>query len=160
MIKSQLLSAGSILTAQLLSGASGPNAPSQARPAPQTVDRHSNSISPARPGSIARAGRHCRKSDGSSDREDAPDNGGNDDSGEDPDGSSDGPSDEVIKDERFLTSKAVRARYGNCSDMWIYRRLHDDSGFPRPIEISGRRFWKLSALIAWERARGKPRRDR
>jgi predicted DNA-binding transcriptional regulator AlpA len=75
--------------------------------------------------------------------------------GEGPKGTSNGPSDKgTAKDERFFTSKAVRARYGNCSDMWIYRRLHDDSGFPRPIEISGRRFWKLSALIAWERARG------
>jgi hypothetical protein len=39
--------------------------------------------------------------------------------------------------------------------MWIFRRLRDDSGFLRPIEISGRRFWKLSALVAWERSRGK-----
>src|SRR6516162_7861882 len=125
MIKSQLLSAGSILTAQLLSGASGPNAPSQARPASQAVDRHPNGISPARPGSIARAkpSPRCRKSGGSSDRENAPDNGDDDDSGEDSDGSSDCSSDEgIAKDERFLTSKAVRARYGNFSDMWIYRR--------------------------------------
>jgi predicted DNA-binding transcriptional regulator AlpA len=47
----------------------------------------------------------------------------------------------------------VRARYADASDMWLWRRLNDDSGFPKPLEICGRRFWKLSALIAWERNR-------
>jgi hypothetical protein len=46
----------------------------------------------------------------------------------------------------------VRQRYGNASDMWLWRRLRDDSKFPRPIEIRKRRYWKLSELIMWERA--------
>jgi predicted DNA-binding transcriptional regulator AlpA len=37
--------------------------------------------------------------------------------------------------------------------MWLWRRLKDGSGFPKPLEICGRRFWKLSDLVAWERAR-------
>jgi predicted DNA-binding transcriptional regulator AlpA len=35
--------------------------------------------------------------------------------------------------------------------MWLWRRLHDDSGFPRPMMIAGRRLWRMSDLIAWER---------
>jgi predicted DNA-binding transcriptional regulator AlpA len=55
-------------------------------------------------------------------------------------------------DDYFLTAVQVRRRYGNASDMWLWRRLRDDSNFPRPIEIRKRRYWKLSELIAWERA--------
>jgi hypothetical protein len=54
--------------------------------------------------------------------------------------------------ERLLTAAQVKRRYGNASDMWLWRRLHDSSGFPQPLSICGRRFWKLSGLIAWERA--------
>jgi len=39
--------------------------------------------------------------------------------------------------------------------MWIWRRLKDESGFPRPLDISGRRFWRLSSLIVWERNRAR-----
>jgi hypothetical protein len=52
----------------------------------------------------------------------------------------------------FLTAVQVRQRYGNASDMWLWRRLRDDSEFPRPIQIRKRRYWKLSDLIMWERA--------
>jgi predicted DNA-binding transcriptional regulator AlpA len=55
-------------------------------------------------------------------------------------------------DDCFLTAVQVRQRYGNASDMWLWRLLRDDSNFPRPIEIRKRRYWKLSDLIAWERA--------
>ena len=57
-------------------------------------------------------------------------------------------------DERYLNSRQVRARYGEVSDMWLWRRQNDESGFPKPTEICGRRFWKLSELIAWERMIG------
>jgi predicted DNA-binding transcriptional regulator AlpA len=57
------------------------------------------------------------------------------------------------QDDRYLNSKQVRARYADASDMWLWRRLKDGSGFPKPLEICGRRFWKLSDLAAWERAR-------
>ena len=56
-------------------------------------------------------------------------------------------------EDRFLTTRQVRARYGDASEMWIWRRLQDTSGFPKPMEICGRRFWKLSDLIVWERSR-------
>jgi predicted DNA-binding transcriptional regulator AlpA len=54
-------------------------------------------------------------------------------------------------EDRYLSARQVRARYADASDMWIWRRLNDDSRFPKPLEICGRRFWKLSDLIAWER---------
>jgi predicted DNA-binding transcriptional regulator AlpA len=56
-------------------------------------------------------------------------------------------------DDRFLNSRQVRQRYGDASDMWLWRRLNDDSGFPRPLDICGRRFWRLADLVAWERER-------
>jgi predicted DNA-binding transcriptional regulator AlpA len=59
-------------------------------------------------------------------------------------------------DDYFLTAVQVRQRYGNASDMWLWRRLRDDSNFPRPIEIRKPRYWKLSELIAWERACASP----
>ncbi len=55
-------------------------------------------------------------------------------------------------DDTLLPTLQVRARYGGCSDMWIWRRLKDDPDFPRPIYISKRRFWRLGDLVAWERA--------
>jgi hypothetical protein len=58
-------------------------------------------------------------------------------------------------DERLLTAAQVKRRYGNASDMWLWRRLHDSSGFPEPLLICGRRFWRMGALIAWERSRAK-----
>jgi hypothetical protein len=59
----------------------------------------------------------------------------------------------ALADDRYLTSAQLRTRYGHCSDMWVYRRLHDGSGFPQPTTIAGRRFWRLTDLVAWERAR-------
>ena len=58
--------------------------------------------------------------------------------------------------EYFLTATQVRARYGNCSDMWLWRRLRDGSGFPPPVLIAARRFWRLTSLIEWERERAVP----
>src|SRR5262245_20337956 len=54
-------------------------------------------------------------------------------------------------DDLLLRSPAVRKRYG-ASDMWLNRRLGDGTGFPKPLYIQGIRYWKLSALLAWERA--------
>lgn len=51
----------------------------------------------------------------------------------------------------FLNSSAVRQRYG-VSRMWIFRRSCDNSGFPLPIIVAGRKLWKLCDLERWERA--------
>jgi hypothetical protein len=56
-------------------------------------------------------------------------------------------------DDCFLTAKQTRMRYGDASDMWLWRRVHDDSGFPKPMLVNKRRLWRLSDLISWECAR-------
>lgn len=68
------------------------------------------------------------------------------------DRASDDPNAESSED-KFLTSAQVKARYGGISDMWLHRRLQDDSQFPQPMIVEKRRFWRLSDLIAWERKR-------
>ena len=59
-----------------------------------------------------------------------------------------------MSDEKptFVPSRQVRRRYGDTSEMWIERRLRDASGFPLPIKLGGRRYWRLDELEAWERA--------
>ena len=46
--------------------------------------------------------------------------------------------------ETFLTSRQVRERYGNASDMWLWRRERDEaSDFPKPLRINRRRFQRI-----------------
>ena len=59
------------------------------------------------------------------------------------------------QDDSYLTARDVRQRYGNRSDSWLWRMLEKkESGFPQPVKLGGGRFryWRLSELIAWERA--------
>ena len=60
-------------------------------------------------------------------------------------------SNSVESDETFLRAAHVQTRYG-VSDMWLHRRLNDGSGFPKPVYFGKHRFWKVSELVAWERA--------
>lgn len=54
----------------------------------------------------------------------------------------------------YLPAKRVRERYGDCSDMTLWRWLNDPSmDFPRPLVINKRRLWKVDDLLAWERDR-------
>ena len=56
--------------------------------------------------------------------------------------------------DTFLNSRQVRERYGHASEMWLWRRERDGD-FPRPLRIRGRRFWRLSELIAYEAAQAQ-----
>jgi predicted DNA-binding transcriptional regulator AlpA len=59
--------------------------------------------------------------------------------------------------QAYLPSAAVRARYG-VSDMSLWRWLRNEAtGFPHPIRVGKRRFWKLDELEAWEASRAKPK---
>ena len=70
------------------------------------------------------------------------------------DGDRAGEADDSDAHDVFLNSRQVRQRYGEASPMWLWRRLNDPkSGFPEPILIGQRRFWRVSELVAWERAR-------
>ena len=56
--------------------------------------------------------------------------------------------------ETLLKAAAVKARYGGISDMTLWRWINDEElGFPTPLVISKRRFWRESDLTAWERTR-------
>ena len=49
-----------------------------------------------------------------------------------------------------LDAMQLRVRYGNRSDMWIWRLLENDPTFPRPMVIRNRRYWRRSEIQAWE----------
>ena len=53
-------------------------------------------------------------------------------------------------DEVYLKTTQVRQRYGNCSEMWIIRRIKD-AGFQTPVYFGHLRFWRESDLREWER---------
>ena len=55
----------------------------------------------------------------------------------------------------LLPSTAVRARYG-VSQMTVWRWLQKKAlGFPKPIRINERNYWKLQELEAWEASRSE-----
>ncbi|MDR3484199.1 MAG: hypothetical protein P4M05_04725 [Bradyrhizobium sp.] len=64
--------------------------------------------------------------------------------------------------ETYLKTNQVRERYGNCSAMWIERRMKD-SGFPQPVYFGVLRFWRVSDLVVWDaeqiKAAPKPAHD-
>jgi predicted DNA-binding transcriptional regulator AlpA len=65
----------------------------------------------------------------------------------------------VRDDPVYLSASQVKARYGQVSDMWLYRRLHFDN-FPQPVRLGGggprsRRMWRLADLESWETERIK-----
>ena len=63
------------------------------------------------------------------------------------------------REDRYLSAKQVRRRYGGKSDMTIWRWTRDpDLNFPEPdLVIRGQRFWRESRLEAWEKRVGTRR---
>jgi len=52
--------------------------------------------------------------------------------------------------KHLLPTKDVRARFGNISDMTLWRWLRDESlGFPQPTMIRNRRFWDADEIEAF-----------
>src|SRR5215213_7972081 len=44
--------------------------------------------------------------------------------------------------------------FGGISDMTLWRWLQDEElGFPRPLVINGRRYWRENEIVAWQAAR-------
>jgi hypothetical protein len=55
------------------------------------------------------------------------------------------------KDDVFLPAAQVKRRYGDITDMTLWRWLHDAKlEFPPPADIAGRRYWRLSELQRFE----------
>jgi hypothetical protein len=56
-----------------------------------------------------------------------------------------------MADRIYLNSKQVRARYGNISDMSLWRWVRSPTmGFPAPIRINRIKFWDEAELDAFD----------
>ena len=51
---------------------------------------------------------------------------------------------------KFATAPQVCERYGGRSQMWFWRKLRDDTKFPRPMYLGRLRFFKISELEEYE----------
>lgn len=52
--------------------------------------------------------------------------------------------------EKRIGAAAVRDLCGGVSDMSLWRWLNDPAmGFPQPIRIQKRRYWKEAEILAW-----------
>ena len=59
--------------------------------------------------------------------------------------------------DRRVNSKFLMQRF-DVADRTIDRWLdHPTLNFPKPIRINSRRYWKLSEVLQWERARESTR---
>jgi hypothetical protein len=61
----------------------------------------------------------------------------------------------VDGDSSLVPSRKVQERYLICDrtlDRWTSNPI---LGFPQPVIINKRRYWRVSELTAWERARAK-----
>ena len=55
---------------------------------------------------------------------------------------------------KLLTAPQVRERFGDISDMTLWRWLESPTlGFPRPVYIQRRRFFDAAEIEAWEAKR-------
>lgn len=58
------------------------------------------------------------------------------------------------KGKQFITRRKLRARFGDISEMTLWRWERDrELGFPKPLTIHGRKFYDLSQIEDWERSR-------
>lgn len=52
-----------------------------------------------------------------------------------------------MENKKLINAKDLREIFGNVSDMTIWRWLDDkEMGFPRPIYINQRRFWRIADI--------------
>lgn len=59
-----------------------------------------------------------------------------------------------MENDEWCPARAVRARYGNVSAMTIWRWLQNPAiDFPKPILISGRRYWSVLQLNTFDERR-------
>ena len=61
------------------------------------------------------------------------------------------------KNDALIAAKEVLARYGGICGMTLHRWVRDpDLNFPKRLLINGRRYWRLSELLAWVSAAQMP----
>lgn len=52
--------------------------------------------------------------------------------------------------KRVISASSVRELCGNISDMTLWRWLNaEEMGFPRPIYINRKRYWREAEVLAW-----------
>jgi predicted DNA-binding transcriptional regulator AlpA len=60
-----------------------------------------------------------------------------------------------FSDESLISGRQLRQLLGNCSGMHIWRLLNKQElqplGFPIPIKINGRNYWRLGEIRQWIR---------
>ena len=56
--------------------------------------------------------------------------------------------------EKRITAAQTRALCGDISDMTLWRWLNE-RGFPKPIYIARRRFWREADVLAWLEAQSQ-----
>ena len=57
-------------------------------------------------------------------------------------------------DQKYITRKKLRERYGDISQMTVWRWEHDEKlDFPGALNINGRKYYDLVEIEAWERRR-------
>jgi predicted DNA-binding transcriptional regulator AlpA len=64
--------------------------------------------------------------------------------------------------KRYVRAAQVRRRYGDITDMTLWRWTHDpEINFPQPEYLNGRdRFWDEAKLDAYDRAQARQARRR
>ena len=59
-----------------------------------------------------------------------------------------------MAEKQFIIRKNLRTRYGNISEMTLWRwERNEKLGFPRAVDICGRKYYDLAEIEAWERKR-------
>ncbi|MBW5439253.1 hypothetical protein FXB41_32145 [Bradyrhizobium canariense] len=58
----------------------------------------------------------------------------------------------VPPDAVWLSTNQVLARYGDRSQMWLWRKVELDPHFPKPIKFGRLNFFRLAALEAYEKS--------
>jgi predicted DNA-binding transcriptional regulator AlpA len=60
----------------------------------------------------------------------------------------------VSTSKQYILRRALRVRFGNISEMTLWRWERDAKlGLPKPISINGRKYYDISEVEAWEHAR-------
>jgi predicted DNA-binding transcriptional regulator AlpA len=59
-----------------------------------------------------------------------------------------------VVETQYIIRKQVRARFGGISSMTLWRWEHNNKlGFPKGIDINGRKYYDLEKIEAWETQR-------
>jgi predicted DNA-binding transcriptional regulator AlpA len=57
----------------------------------------------------------------------------------------------VVSETSLISARTVRAELGGISDMTLWRWLNrSDLGFPQPVVIARRRYWRRVDIETWK----------